>query len=133
MPPYREGDPTLVALADLGGARTFVIVPMLKEAVLIGTSLSNPALHFADEARMNTIRWPADVVHRSAKALAGHGRARDAFQRETFALPREAAREKAREMFRRFPKAAYMTEIESWRLLPGDRIEFTMRRLPSAD
>ena len=43
------------------------------------------------------------------------------------------AREKAREMFRRFPKAAYMTEIESWRELPGDRIEFTMRRLPSAD
>jgi plastocyanin len=60
-------------------------------------------------------------------------RARDAFRRETFALPREAAREKAREMFRRFPKAAYMTEIESWRVLPGDRIEFTMRRLPSAD
>ena len=44
-----------------------------------------------------------------------------------------AARAKAREMFRRFPKAAYMTEIESWRVLPGDRIEFTMRRLPSAD
>jgi len=22
-----------------------------------------------------------------------------------------------------FPKAAYMTEIESWRVLPGDRIE----------
>ena len=46
---------------------------------------------------------------------------------------RQAAREKAREFFRRFPKAAYMTEIESWRELPGDRIEFTMRRLPSAD
>ena len=55
---------------------------------------------------MNTTRRPADVVRRSAKALAGHGRARDAFRRETFALPREAAREKAREMFRRFPKAA---------------------------
>ena len=82
---------------------------------------------------MNTTRRPADVVRRSAKALADHGRARDAFRRETFALPREAAREKAREMFRRFPKAAYMTEIESWRLLPGDHIEFTMRRLPSAD
>ena len=37
------------------------------------------------------------------------------------------------EMFRRYPKPAYMTEIESWRELPGDRIEFTMRRLPSAD
>ncbi len=82
---------------------------------------------------MNTTRRPADVVRRSAKALAGHGRARDAFRRETFTLPREAAREKAREMFRRFPKAAYMTEIESCRLLLGDRIEFTMRRLPSAD
>ena len=29
--------------------------------------------------------------------------------------------------------AAYQTEIESWRILPDDRIEFTMRRLPSAD
>ena len=82
---------------------------------------------------MRTIRRPADIARRSAQALAGRPRPRDAFRRETFALPREAAREKAREMFRRFPKAAYMTEIESWRVLPGDRIEFTMRRLPSAD
>ena len=58
---------------------------------------------------------------------------RDAFRRDTFALPRAQAREKARELFQRFPKAAYQTEIESWRELPGDRIEFTMRRLPSAD
>jgi hypothetical protein len=57
----------------------------------------------------------------------------DSFRRETFSLPREAAREKAREMFERYPKAAYMTAIESWRELPGDTIEFTMRRLPSAD
>jgi hypothetical protein len=57
----------------------------------------------------------------------------DSFRRETFALPRAAARAKAREFFARFPKAAYMTELESWRELPGDRIEFTMRRLPSAD
>ena len=57
----------------------------------------------------------------------------DAFRRQTFALPRLAARAKAREIFERFPKAAYMTAIESWRELPGDRIEFTMRRLPTAD
>ena len=43
------------------------------------------------------------------------------------------AREKAREVFRRYPKPAYMTEIESWRELPDGRIEFTMRRLPTAD
>ena len=82
---------------------------------------------------MNANRRPADIARRSAKALASHKRADDIFRRETFSLPRELAREKAREMFRRFPKAAYMTEIESWRVLPDDRIEFTMRRLPSAD
>lgn len=55
------------------------------------------------------------------------------FVRETFTLSREEARAKAREWFEAFPKAAYWTEVESWRLLEGDRIEFTMRRLPSAD
>ncbi len=38
-----------------------------------------------------------------------------------------------REWFDRYPKAAYMTEIEFWRELDDDRIEFTIRRLPSAD
>jgi GAF domain-containing protein len=37
MPPYREGDPAATALADRGGARTIVAVPMLKEDELIGT------------------------------------------------------------------------------------------------
>jgi two-component system, NtrC family, sensor kinase len=37
MPPYLEGDPRLVALADLGGARTTFGVPMLKEGALLGT------------------------------------------------------------------------------------------------
>ncbi len=76
---------------------------------------------------------PRDLAERMAQSGARRRRERDSFRRETFALPREAARAKAREMFARFPKAAYMTEIESWRVLPDDRIEFTMRRLPSAD
>jgi len=46
---------------------------------------------------MSATRRPADIARRSAKA-------RDVFRRETFALPRELAREKAREMFRRFPR-----------------------------
>lgn len=57
----------------------------------------------------------------------------DSFVRETFRLPRQAARAKAREWFEAWPKAAYWTEVESWRQLPDDEIEFTMRRLPSAD
>jgi hypothetical protein len=82
---------------------------------------------------MTPSRRPADLARTSARRLGERRVVRDAFRRDTFALPREAAREKAREMFKRFPKAAYQTEIESWRELPGDRIEFTMRRLPTAD
>ncbi len=55
------------------------------------------------------------------------------WRRETFRLPREEARATAKTWFERFPKAAYMTEIESWRELADGTIEFTMRRLPSAD
>jgi two-component system, NtrC family, sensor kinase len=36
-PPYIEGNPNVRALADLAGARTLVIVPMLKDEELIGT------------------------------------------------------------------------------------------------
>jgi len=85
------------------------------------------------EARMNPIRRPADLARSTARRFAERKSTRDAFRRDTFALPRAQAREKARELFNRFPKAAYQTEIESWRELPDDRIEFTMRRLPSAD
>lgn len=80
---------------------------------------------------MSVRRTPADIAARAGKAL--RERHADGFRRETFALPREQAREKAREVFRRFPKPAYMTEVESWRELPDGRIEFTMRRLPTAD
>ncbi|WP_416795467.1 hypothetical protein [Ciceribacter azotifigens] len=67
--------------------------------------------------------------HRRAKSRSETGH----FVRETFCLSREEARAKAKEWFDAFPKAAYWTEVESWRQLDGDRIEFTMRRLPSSD
>lgn len=67
--------------------------------------------------------------HRAKRASSGGG----PFVRETFCLTRDEARRKAREWFDAFPKAAYWTEVESWRQLEGDRIEFTMRRLPTAD
>jgi signal transduction histidine kinase len=37
QPPYIQGNPNVRALADLAGARTLVIVPMLKENELIGS------------------------------------------------------------------------------------------------
>jgi hypothetical protein len=82
---------------------------------------------------------PLDVAQRLSKRRAvgnpagKSGTESGSWQRDTFTLPRDEAREKAREFFSRFPKAAYMTEIEWWRELDDGRIEFTMRRLPSAD
>ncbi|KPQ12738.1 MAG: putative DNA polymerase I [Saliniramus fredricksonii] len=84
---------------------------------------------------------PEDIARRVAdrfnrqdsSADARRGQARDVFSRETFRLPREQARETARAWFERYPKAAYMTRVESWRVMDDGRIEFTMRRLPSAD
>ncbi len=80
-------------------------------------------------------RRPADVARKAAERLrtGAERRAPSGFHRETHTMERHAAREKARDLFQRFPKAAYMTEIESWRELSDGRIEFTMRRLPSAD
>ena len=82
---------------------------------------------------------PVDVARRlgarrdRVQAGTGGGSARDSFRRDTFTLPREEARAMAQDCFHRFPKAAYMTEIESWRELADGRIEFTIRRLPTAD
>ena len=64
-------------------------------------------------------------------------RARDSrrggFVRKTFVLPRPQARRKAREWYESWPKQAYRTAVKSWSERPDDVIEFTMRRLPSAD
>ncbi|MGD0643141.1 MAG: hypothetical protein ABSC22_20570 [Roseiarcus sp.] len=79
---------------------------------------------------------PIDLVARVAKRRAGRqSRSLDAdmWRRESFCLPRPEARAKAREWFERYPKAAYMTEIEFWRERADGQIEFVMRRLPTAD
>ena len=68
-----------------------------------------------------------------ARRMADRRRPSDGYLRETFTLPREEARRKARAFLDRYPKAAYMSAVESWRELPGGEIEFTMRRLASAD
>ncbi|HEU4987188.1 MAG TPA: hypothetical protein VFT89_09005 [Rhizobiaceae bacterium] len=78
---------------------------------------------------------PLESLKRNLEKQRASGKRmpRDGFLRETFSLPRNEARAKAREWFDRWPKQAYWTEIESWCERPGDVIEFTMRRLPSAD
>lgn len=72
---------------------------------------------------------PRDLASR----MADRRKPADGFLRETFKLPRDEARVRARDFLERYPKAAYMSSVESWRELPGGDIEFTMRRLASAD
>lgn len=77
---------------------------------------------------------PQDLAERVARRRAARAAApSDAWRRESFTLPRAEARSKAREWFDRYPKAAYSTEIEFWRELDDGQIEFTIRRLPTAD
>jgi ribosomal protein S14 len=82
-------------------------------------------------------KTPRDLADDMAKRRArrrddGFGR-EDGFVRETFTQSREAARQTARAFLDRYPKAAYMSEVEHWRELPDGAIEFTMRRLRTAD
>ena len=72
---------------------------------------------------------PRDLANR----MAGRRKRDDGYLRETFTLPRDKARVKARDFLTRYPKAGYMSAVESWRELSDGAIEFTMRRLPSAD
>jgi hypothetical protein len=48
-------------------------------------------------------------------------------------LPIAQARPKARQILDAYPAGGYMTIVENWRQLPDGQIEFTMRRLPTAD
>jgi hypothetical protein len=75
---------------------------------------------------------PRDLASRMAQRRVRQ-RLDDGFIREQFTQPRETARQTARAFLDRFPKQAYMSEVERWRELADGSIEFTMRRLRSAD
>jgi hypothetical protein len=57
----------------------------------------------------------------------------DGLSRQTFRLPVDRARAKAREILNEFPQGGYSTIVEKWRQLPDGEIEFTMRRLRTSD
>lgn len=57
----------------------------------------------------------------------------DVSMRDTYTLPLNAARLKARQILNENPTGGYIAILENWRQLPDGQIEFTMRRLPTAD
>ena len=80
------------------------------------------------------MKRPRDIADRSRelrdiRRLEGD----DGFLRETFTLPLNAARLKARQILDDYLAGGYMIIVENWRQLPDGQIEFIMRRLPTAD
>jgi hypothetical protein len=57
----------------------------------------------------------------------------DPFLREKFTRERTAARKLAAEYFQRFPKELYQTQVESWRELQSQNIEFYYEAAARAD
>ena len=76
---------------------------------------------------------PRGIANRAMELRDSRRLDPDGFLRKTFTLPVEDARAKAREILREFPAGGYMTVVEDWRQLPDGQIQFTMRRLPTAD
>jgi hypothetical protein len=72
---------------------------------------------------------PSDLAER----MTSRGEPVDGIVRETFRLPVEAARVKAREILSQAPQGGHMTIVEQWRQLPDGQIELTMRRLRIGD
>jgi len=72
---------------------------------------------------------PSDLAER----MSNRGEPVEGIMRETFRLPVEAARVKAREILNQAPQGGHMTIVEQWRQLPDGQIELTMRRLRAED
>ena len=76
--------------------------------------------------------WPIDQTILPSACPNG-AESDGAFLRETFTLPVEAARLKAREILNQASQGGYMAVVEHWRQLPDGQIEFAMRRLRAAN
>jgi hypothetical protein len=77
------------------------------------------------------MKSPKDLADRSSdlrKLMDDDGLVRD-----TFTLPLNAARLKARRILDEYPTRGFITILESWRQLPDGQIEFTMRRFSTPD
>jgi hypothetical protein len=66
LPAYLEGDPSVVKIADIAGARTYFVVPMLKENDLIGTiTIYRHAGHLPQSKLNSSLTLPSRQSSRS--------------------------------------------------------------------
>lgn len=66
-------------------------------------------------------KTPFELADRMRDHRAQH-RAHDGFVRETFTQSRDDARQTTRAFLDRYPKAAYVSEVEHWRELRAGRV-----------
>ena len=97
-------------------------------------------MQVGESDEVGIVLWPAERTLRPTSQAAwprGQDLAKElrsgTWRRQTYRLPRDEARQIAKEWFERYPKAAYLTQVESWTLTDEGLVEFTMRRLPTAD
>jgi hypothetical protein len=92
-----------------------------------------PILSFDDQMLMTVgidQLWSPDMLVRPselARRMSGEQRP------QTFTLPLDAARCKAREIIDQSPRRGFTPTIENWRQLPDGQIEFAIRHYRAAD
>jgi hypothetical protein len=97
------------------------------------TTARLPTLWFDDQMLMTVgidQFWSPDMLDRPselARRMSGEQRP------QTFTLPLDAARCKAREIIDQSPRSGFTPTIENWRQLPDGQIEFAIRHFPAAD
>jgi len=82
-----------------------------------------------EAAGLSMAQRPSELAER----ISNKRKLTDGIMRETFRLPIEAARVKAREIIRQAPQDGYVAVVEQWRPLPNGQIELTTRRFRAAD
>jgi hypothetical protein len=84
--------------------------------------------------RATAMKRPRDLADQIRNLRDGRKvKGGDGLTRETFTLPLEEARATVRQIVEDLPTEGLMTVVENWRQLADGQIEFTMRRLPTAD
>jgi hypothetical protein len=97
------------------------------------TTARLPILSFDDQMLMTVgidQLWSPDMLVRPselARRMSGEQRP------QTFTLPLDAARCKAREIIDQSPRSGFTPTIENWRQLLDGQIEFAIRHFPAAD
>jgi hypothetical protein len=112
------------------------VLESVSAPVSLAYRVALPELHFSSKPGARDILntpchfWRCDMLVRP-RDLAD--RMSGTQQPETFTLPIDAARLRAREILAQLPQTGYMAVLENWRQLSDGRIEFTKRHLPTAD